>query len=258
MKYYDKLIKLKCFSFEEAEKICGNSRNAKSILRDYKNKGYITNVKRNLYVVLDLETHEPTANKFEIASHITKNSYITHHSAFEYYGYSNQVYYEVYVSGSRFHGFEFGDVTYRYISSPNDFGVVAPTALIRITDKEKTLIDGIKDFEKIGGLEELLKCIDSMPYIDQEKILNYLKKYGNHFLFQKTGYILWHFKDNLSLDNNFFDVCKNYISKTKYYLSKEVRLNSKKAYLNKEWNLIVPNNFEDMLSKGAVKIADLW
>jgi len=257
MKYYDKLIKLKCFSFEDAEKMCGSSSSAKSMLREYKNKGYVANVKRNLYVVLDLGTHEPTANKFEIASHITKNSYITHHSAFEYYGYSNQVYYEVYVSGTRFHTFEFGDITYRYIYSPNDFGVVSPSALIKTTDKEKTLLAGIKDFEKIGGLEELLKCIDSIPYIDQEKTLTYLRKYNSHFLFQKTGYILWHFKDNLSLDDSFFDVCKNHVSKNKYYLSKEVRLNPQKALLNKEWNLIVPNNFEDMLSKGAVKLADL-
>lgn len=257
MKYYDKLIKLKCFSLEDAEKMCGNLSTTKCMLQRYKNKGYIANVKRNLYVVLDLETHEPIANKFEIASHITKNSYVTHHSAFEYYGYSNQVYYEVYVSGTRFNTFEFEDITYRYISYQNKFGIISPSNFLKVTDKERTLLDNIKDFEKIGGLEELLKCIDFIPYLDEQKMITYLKKYNNHFLFQKTGYILWHFKDSLSLSENFFDFCRMHISKTKYYLSKEMYLNPEKSFFDKKWNLIVPNNFEDMLSKGAVKLADI-
>lgn len=257
MKYYDKLIKLKCFSLEEAGKICGNESTAKFTLRQYKNKGYIASVKRNLYVVLDLETHQPIANKFEIASHITKNSYITHHSAFEYYGYSNQVYYEVYVGGTRFNTFEFEDITYRHINVPNTFGISSPTKFLRVTDLERTLLDSIKDFEKIGGLEELLKCIDSIPYLDQQKMVAYLKNYNNRFLFQKAGYILYHFKDSLSLNKDFFDFCKIYVSKKRHYLSKELISNPQKSCANREWNLIVPNNFEDMLSKGAVKLADL-
>ena len=85
----------------------------------------------------------------------------------------------------------------------------------------------------------------------------YLKNYNNRFLFQKAGYILYHFKDSLSLNKDFFDFCKTYVSKKRHYLSKELISNPQKSCANREWNLIVPNNFEDMLSKGAVKLADL-
>ncbi|MGV8147179.1 MAG: hypothetical protein ACLKAK_12080 [Alkaliphilus sp.] len=52
-------------------------------------------------------------------------AYISHHSAFEYYGLANQVFYEVYVSSeTKFQKFDFGKVTFKYIASRMKEGVV--------------------------------------------------------------------------------------------------------------------------------------
>ena len=49
-------------------------------------------------------------------------------------------------------------------------GVVEPrtTQGVRVTDLERTVIDSIKDFEKIGGLEELMNCLSLVHYLSRQ------------------------------------------------------------------------------------------
>ena len=161
MKYYKELMELQCFTRADAERITGNAKTADSLLTNYQKKGYIEAVKRNLYVVVSMETGQAAPNRYRIASHITDGAYISHHSAFEYYGYANQVFYEVYVSGDkRFTPFEYDDVVYRHIAPRMSVGVQEKPDGVRVTDIERTVLDSINDFEKIAGLEELLRCLD--------------------------------------------------------------------------------------------------
>ena len=64
----------------------------------YQKKDYIERVKRDLYVAISLETQQPIANRYVIASHISNDAAVSYHSAFEFYGYSNQVFYETQVT----------------------------------------------------------------------------------------------------------------------------------------------------------------
>ena len=65
-------------------------------------------IRNGLYTCISGENGGPVANKFQIASSINESSYVSHHSAFEYYGVTDQVYYDVYVSSDmRFHDFIF-------------------------------------------------------------------------------------------------------------------------------------------------------
>jgi predicted transcriptional regulator of viral defense system len=109
MKYYEKLLGMGIFSFADLIKLTGNKDTANSLTGKYQEKQYIIRIKRNLYTAVNLETKEAVVGKFEIGSNVTDTSYVSHHSAFEYHGVMNQVYYEVYVSSeSKFKNFEFG------------------------------------------------------------------------------------------------------------------------------------------------------
>lgn len=251
MKYYEKMAELGCFTRGEICSLLGNSSAAHSILYDYTQKGLIERVRRDLYVALDYETKCPLANRYEIASHISDNSYITHHSAFEYYGCANQVYYEVYVSGSKpFTEFEYDSITYKYISPSIELGISLDKGLdIRTTDVERTILDGIKNFDKIGGLEELLNCLELIDSVDENTLLNYLSEYHQIFLYQKAGYILSHFRSQMNLHDDFFEKCQNRITATKRYLS--AYLDKKKMVLDKNWNLFVPNDLLSIIGKGV-------
>jgi len=251
MKYYKELLELQCFTRTDVERITGNADTANSLLRNYQRKGYIESVKRNLYVAISIETGQTMPNRYRIASHITEGAYISHHSAFEYYGCANQVFYEVYVSGGkRFAPFEYDDVAYRYVAPRIDIGIVERPDGVRLTDIERTVLDSINDFEKISGLEELLRCLELIPRIDEEKMLEYLERYNKQILYQKVGYILSHFKSELRLSERFLEVCEHKVSKSVRYLYNGIKF--EKNTFDNHWQLYVPNNLLQILSQGGV------
>ena len=210
-------------------------------------------MKRNLYVAVNLAGNMPAVNRYVIASHITQSAYVSHHSAFSYYGYTNQVFYDIYVSSaSRFNSFEFDGVTYRYVMSRTDKGVEKKADGVSVTSLERTIIDSINDFEKIGGFEELLRSLTMIPYADENKLLLYLKNCEKQYLYQKTGYILEHFKNEMNLSNEFFDQCEAHTAKSIRYLYQG--LNKDQALYSKRWQLYVPRNLLSILSEGGERI----
>ncbi|MCL2359128.1 MAG: transcriptional regulator [Candidatus Bathyarchaeota archaeon] len=242
MKYYSELAKMQCFTKIDLQKIVGNKNTTGSILKQYQKKNYIKQIKRNLYATVSLETDELIATRYKIATTITKDAYLSHHTAFEYYGCANQVFNTVYVSGkTRFTTFKFDDIDYKYLYPRLTVGIVKNPDGIRVTDMERTTLDSINDFEKIAGLEEVLQCLELIPYIEENKLLEYLKLYNKHFLYQKTGYILSQLKNPLRLSDNFFDKCKHHIGQSVRYLHKDfISTESSEVVFDKHWQLFVP------------------
>jgi predicted transcriptional regulator of viral defense system len=197
-----------------------------------------------------METGQAVPNRYRIASHIAGGAYISHHSAFEYYGCANQVFYEVYVSGDkRFGPFEYDDVTYRYIAPRVGVGVEEKPDGVRVTDRERTVLDSVNDFEKIAGLEEVLRCLELIPQVDEKKLLEYLERYGKQFLYQKAGYVLSHLKNELRLSDRFFEVCEDMVSKSVRYFYGGIE--REQNNFDKRWQLFVPKNLLAMLSHGG-------
>jgi len=239
-----------CFSWDELCAAVGNPNTAGSLARSYLKKGYIQSVKRGLYVAINLADRQPVVSKYHIAGKITPTSYVSHHSAFEYYGCANQVSYHVVVSSETpFATFEYDFLTYRYIASRIKHGVITRPDGVRVTDAERTVIDGINDFEKVMGLEELLRCLELLPLVKEEKLLSYLAIYGKQVLYQKAGYILEHFRDTWNLSDDFFTACETHIGKSKRYLyNSPIR---DKMALNSRWRLVVPRNLSSITNKGV-------
>lgn len=149
MKYPDKLIEMGCFSRRDVVALTGNEHAAHSLLHDYIKAGHIDRIRRNLYTAISLESKQPVANRFMIATNIAEDACVSFHSAFEYYGYANQVFYEVYVTtDSRFSDFTYDGITYSRVSPRIGSGITTTNTGIRITDIERTVIDSIYAFKK--------------------------------------------------------------------------------------------------------------
>ena len=250
MKHYKQLLKIGCFTWDDLCAVVGNRKAADSLARNYTKKGYIKSVRRGLYTAVDLATGESAVNKFRIAGRITPTSYVSHHAAFEYYGCANQVSYNVEVSSETvFSPFEFEGINYVYLGSRINQGIITQLDGVQVTDAERTVLDGINDFEKVMGLEELLRCLELLPMIKAEKLLAYLALYGKQMLYQKTGYILEHFRYTWNLGDDFFIACKERIGKSKRYLYKPL-VHEKMEY-NQNWRLVVPRNLLSIISKGV-------
>lgn len=252
MKYLDKLIELGCFSRQDVVALVGAEQAAHSLLHDYVNAGYIERVRRDLYATISLETKQPVSNRFLIATRIASDAYVSYHSAFEYYGYANQVFHEVYVSTvHRFRDFNYNGIDYTRVSPKIDSGIIVTNAEIRVTDIERTVIDSIYLFEKIGGLEELLRCLMLIPALQEDKLTSYLDDYGQANLYQKSGFILSEFSEQLGLSTSFFNYCKSKLPKSKKYLYAEKDALSKCFVLHKDWMIFAPQNIKSLINKGV-------
>ncbi len=248
MEQYIQLLKMGCFSRGDVADIVGNIRTADSVLYSHKKRGLIVSVRRDLYAAISLETNQPVCSPYQIACNISPDSYISHHSAFEYYGMANQVFSGIYVSSStKFNDFEFDGKRYSRVISKTNEGV-KKVGKIRVTDIERTIVDSIKDFAKIGGLEELLRCLAMVTYVSQDKLITYLDMYDSRFLWQKSGYILSCYP-NIKLSKQFFEKCKVNSQKSVRYLYEELK-NEDHVFSN-EWGLYIPNNFMMLTNEGG-------
>lgn len=245
MKYLNEIIKLKIFSFNDFIKVVGNSNLANKTLQNYLKKGYIIRIKKNLYGVKSLETNEVLASKFLIASSITDTSFISHHSAFEFYGCYNQIYNMVNVSSlSKFNEFDFEGNKYSFIQTKNNEFVEVVRG-VRVSTIERTIVDSIKDSGKYSDLEETLNCINLIPYISVNDILKYLKKINNKMLYKKVGIILSLFKEKFNIPNYFFDKCHEVSDSVKGYFDS----NKQALIYNSEWRIFIYKDLNNYINK---------
>ena len=86
-----------------------------SLLYKYKKKNIITRIRKNVYLPTNPDDGYVDENKFEIGCSSVPDSYLSYHSAMEYYGWQNQVFNRIYLSApKRFRPFEFDFVEYTY------------------------------------------------------------------------------------------------------------------------------------------------
>ena len=251
MDVYKQLAKYPVFTIKEVEKLTGNSKTAYSQLDRLMKKGLIKKVRKNIYSAINPVTGQIVATRYQIACAVTDTAYISHHSAFEYYGLANQIFYEVYVSSeTKFNAFEFDHMTYKYVASRMQEGIVEAknTTGVRITDLERTVIDSIRDYNKIGGFEELLNCLEGVHYLDEAKLLQYLKVYNTQGLYQRVGYLLQHYQKQMQVSNGFIDCCKEKIGKSRRYLLNE---SIDGSTYNREWELMVPEDLFEITEQGG-------
>lgn len=247
MKHYEKLIEFGCFSRSKLAGMLGCDSTAASTIREYLQKGYIERVHRDLYVVISLETKQPICSRYQIGASLFPDACISHHSALELFGYSNQVFYVTYVTtNSRFPDFTYNGISYHRVAQRTDAHVVQ-SGNVRVTDLERTVADSIADLEKIGGLEETLRCFALIPSLNQTKLLQVLALYQNGFLYQKCGYILEALNSSLGLPDSFFSECQKHISNSKQYLMK----NRDGMTWHEKWKLYAPDSIQNIINKGV-------
>lgn len=241
MNNYEKVLSLKVFNNEDIFKLTNNLNTSYSMLRNLLLSEKIKKVKKDLYTVCDIESKNVIADQYMIASKIKEDSYVCYHSALEYYGIKNQVFYDVYVSSKkRFTNFEFDGYYYNYIKSRHDFGILKSDS-VRVTDKERTFIDCINKTELAGGNEELIICLELIGKLKGNKILEYLKYYNSKKLYAKVGFMLELLNDVVGVEKDIIEKCKENINDKRYYFNKETQKSDNKYF--SDWNLIVPKIF---------------
>ena len=77
------MLKFFVFTIEDINLFYNNINSARSALRRLLTSGKAIKIRKNLYTCISMETGAPVANRFQIASYINNNAYISHHTAME-------------------------------------------------------------------------------------------------------------------------------------------------------------------------------
>lgn len=64
MKYYNQLLDMGNFNHKDVVMMTGSEESAKKILVNYTKRGYIEKIRRDYYVAISLETHQPVTNRY--------------------------------------------------------------------------------------------------------------------------------------------------------------------------------------------------
>ena len=163
----------------------------------------------------------------------------------EYYGITDQVFYDVYVSSeTSFRDFTCDGYTYCYVVSKSSEGIEKPpySGGVAVTNLERTIVDSIKDMDKISGIEEVVQNLECVPRIQENRLLKYIAIYQNQFLYQKMGYLLWQYKEQMGLSDSFFESCKKQIGKSKRYLTRE----QNGGRYDDTWKLVIPDGLQNI------------
>lgn len=213
---------------------------ASAALNRWKKAGLVYQIRRDLYCMKNPVGNIPAVHKFEIASKISDSSFLSYHSALEYHGIGHQIFNVVMVSDkAAFRSFSFDDCDYQsYVTKIGIDGVITSSANpnIRVTDLERTFVDCIDRVGRAGGAEELFHCFEGLYVVDIEKIKAYLELYDKAHLYQKVGYVLERFKDQINVQDDIIELCRK---KGKVAVANFSATENCDVFV-KEWNLYIP------------------
>jgi len=251
-KLYSLFAQQEVFTLDEAEQKLGTTRhNLKVLIHHLSKSGSIGNIRRGLYYIVPLGLNkEYTPNSVAIASKLSTTYYLGYHTALELHGIAYSAFNYMYVvTNKKFKPFVFRGLTYASVKPLNnnlELGIERRRILnndVFISDRERTLIDGIDRLPYVGGIEEYLKSIGTFPSVDVKKAYNYLLALNKRVLFAKVGWILSVFKDKWKIDTVFLQRLQRHLSRRVVYLVGANKISS----FQKEWNLMVPSNITQLL-----------
>ncbi|MDN6640280.1 MAG: hypothetical protein L0L10_05810 [Tetragenococcus sp.] len=233
------------FKLEDLIHIDQSVDSAKRTIATALKKGYISRVKRNLYAVNDILIGEPYANKFQIATKLADDAVVSHMSAFQYFGYYNQVSYDIYVTSQKnirkiyFDGNSFIPLKPRI--QKHEIGIHKNVwDSVQVTDLERTVLDSIYDMGKIADVEEIIEVLGMLPKLNENHFISYLVYYSNKSFIHRLGYLLSNFSSQV-FSESFFSILKGKLStSSRYLLPKSERQNGDSIY-DAEWRLYVPS-----------------
>src|SRR4030043_1400159 len=192
------------FSIEEARQVLGHKADdpTRQFLERLQHKGWIQRIKRGKFTVIPLSSGEERISQlheFLVAMELVSPSAIAYWSALNHYGMTEQLPRTVFVATNhpvRHPPKEVLGVRYKIISLRPEkfFGNVKDwinEMPFIVTDREKTIIDGLDLLQYVGGVAEIAKALSTAwAQIDESKLRKYAGKIGNSAVAKRLGFIM--------------------------------------------------------------------
>lgn len=184
-------------------------------------------------------------NRFAVPSRLRDDAVIAFHSALEYVGLANQTFRTTYYLSARPHrDVLFEKQTYHRVAPPRrlpkaiqmEMQVELASDGIRVTGRERALVDCLLQLEYSGGVTELDQSLAMFPSFDFARALDYLKVLRRPWLYARVGFLLDRQADRLFFSGKWRDEFLRRKPRGVVYLEKKTP-GLKWVPL---WNLMVP------------------
>ena len=228
-------------------------RGREALLAYHTKTGRVVRVRRGLYAVIPPGSSADSypIDPFLIASKLTKDAVLSHHSALEFHGRAYSVWKHLVYSSSRpvrqltfrsnvFQGIKFPEALLR--SGTERFGVLIKERAglpLSVTSLERTLVDVLNRSDLSGGVEEIWRSLESVEFFDIDKIVEYALLLANATTVAKTGFFLEQHRQSLTVEEYHLKALRNRRPRQPHYLDRSKRKN---GYLVKNWNLVIPRD----------------
>jgi len=165
-------------------------------------KKWVLRLRRGLYVIVPIDagvrgSESFIVHDFVIAAHLASPYYVGFWSALNHHGLTDQIPRTVFVATTRpRRPLKILTSTFRFVQlAPRKFiGIEAANfdgTEVRISSKEKTLVDCLDHPELAGGIDEVARAVYfNHRELDWAKVRSFALKGGSIAVFKRLGYIL--------------------------------------------------------------------
>jgi len=110
------------------------------------------------------------------------------------------------------------------------------TRQLVVTGPERTIVEGLRQPHRVGGLEELVESVGGLPLLDFRLLERVLEVYNEKTLWAAVGWITESHREAWSTPAKFLDDCRRRRPRQNQYVFRGLR----GGRLLREWRLIVP------------------
>jgi len=192
------------FSLRDVEEITGlRGSSARTLIHKAERRGLITRLRSGLYTLVPFELGRATeyvGDPYVIAREMCegRSYFLSHATAMELHRMVTQPQFTIYVSSTlrtpprSVHGHEYRFLT---LKPPDFFGLtqvwVTKQQSVTVSDKERTLLDALRQPQYAGGIPEVAKALwISRDGVKIQRLLDYAQHFSSGALRRRLGFLL--------------------------------------------------------------------
>lgn len=229
-----------------------NVSTLRNMLGYHQKKGHILHIRRGLYYVISKgsSSDECAIDPFLVASKMADNAILGYRTALDFFGKLHTLSSEfIYLSKRKEpKPFIFNEIAYRGVSIPRAlerkgqvyFEVAKENRSdhpILVTSLERTFVDVLDRPHLCGSWEEIWRSLESIEYLNFDKVLHYTQLLENATTVARVGFILDTHREQWMIPDTYLSELKKIIPRQPQFLDRSLK---RKQQLITDWNLIVP------------------
>ncbi len=254
-KLYRRFYEQRIFTLDEIRGDYPDPQQARNAVHYLIKNGYARKIKAGLYTVIPFEFRDKNyvPDGLLVGKLLAKDYFFSHATALYVLGVMPTYHPRVVVtSRQRFRRFNFEGIDYYCLVSKHFFGFKEHDykgTQVQVSDQERTLIDVVNRFDLSGGIVGTFRNLYHLGFINYPKLMEYLETIGKRSLYVKVGFTIDYLQGHWEVDQEILKELQNIATAqdTIYYLDRSIPKGM--GRLEKQWNLIIPNMFEELVKR---------